>query len=527
MRSDGSGLVRLTPDDEARYAFGGWHPDGRRIAYGVNEAGSTGYDVHMLDLETGESELIYESEGIGGAAGFSPSGDRMLIRRTISSGETRYLVYRFDLGELRPLTPVDPPARFHYTYWSPDGRSIFTLTDRDRDFLTLARIDVETGELTYLRDDPWPAERLDVSWDATRAVIVFNRGGFSELVIWDLEADRELPPPDLPPGVIYGIELAPDGSRLAVELRTPRRPGEVWSYDLASGEVRRVTRGALVGIPESALGEPELVEYRSFDDLEISALLYRPPATADAAGPPPCLVYAHGGPASQSRPRYSSLVQYFVTRGYVVFAPNVRGSKGYGRTFMNLDNVERREDSVRDLLAGVRSIIEQGIVDSTRVAIYGGSYGGYMSLAALTMAPDLFAAGVASVGISNFVTFLENTGAYRRSHREREYGSLEHDRELLERISPLHRVDRIRAPLMLVHGANDRRVPVGEAKQIAAAVRERGGTVELLINEHEGHHITRTETRITTYTRVAEFVDRHLGVGVEQVEQGEQGGNRR
>jgi dipeptidyl aminopeptidase/acylaminoacyl peptidase len=222
------------------------------------------------------------------------------------------------------------------------------------------------------------------------------------------------------------------------------------------------------------------------------------------------LVYPHGGPESQSRPTFSALFAYLLNRGYAIFAPNVRGSSGYGTRFMNLDNVRKRMDSVQDLARGAFWLRESGKVDPKRLAIYGGSYGGFMVLATLTNYPELFAAAVDVVGIANFVTFLEHTGPYRRAAREAEYGSLERDREFLQSISPIHQVDRIRTPLMVIHGANDPRVPVGEAEQIVAALRDRSVPVEYLRYEDEGHGIIKLSNRLDVYPRIADFLDRHL-----------------
>jgi dipeptidyl aminopeptidase/acylaminoacyl peptidase len=513
--ADGRGGVRierLTTAEGARHGFGGWSRDGHRIAYRSNARQPASFDAYVMDLGSRVARRVQESDGLLAAAGFAPGGERLLTKLTTGPDESRLFVVDLRDDAVRPLTPADAPAaRYDYTYWTADGRGILTLTDRDRDLRSLARIDVASGAVEYLRDDPWPAERLEVSADGRRLALSLNEDGYSELHLHDLEADRALDVPALPRGVIYDLDFTPDGRRLAVTLRTPQRMGEIFVIDLETGTVRQLTHASQAGIPDSILVEPRIVRYQSFDGLEIPALLFVPDRPSGRR-PPPCLVYAHGGPTSQSRPRFSGFLQYFAARGFVVFAPNVRGSSGYGRTFLNLDNVERREDSVRDLALGVEWLVAEGLVDPERVAIYGGSYGGYMVLAALTLYPDMWAAGVESAGIANFVTFLEGTGAYRRAHREQEYGSLATDRELLRRLSPIHRADSIQAPLLILHGANDPRVPVGEAEQIAAALEARGGVVEFMRHEDEGHSIGRVERRIETYTRVAAFIEEHLGL---------------
>lgn len=260
----------------------------------------------------------------------------------------------------------------------------------------------------------------------------------------------------------------------------------------------------------ASLSSPELVRYPSFDGLSVPAFLFHPSARADR--PAPTLFFVHGGPESQLRPSFNPVIQYFAQRGFLVVAPNVRGSTGYGKRYSHLDDVDKRLDSVRDLAAGAEWLAAQGLADPHRIAVMGGSYGGYLVLAALTERPDLWAAGVDIVGIANFVTFLERTGPWRRRHREAEYGSLERDRALLERLSPLRQVDRIAAPLLVIHGANDPRVPIHEAEQLVASLRQRGQPVEYLRFEDEGHGLVKLDNRLAAYPRMADFLERHLAL---------------
>jgi dipeptidyl aminopeptidase/acylaminoacyl peptidase len=304
------------------------------------------------------------------------------------------------------------------------------------------------------------------------------------------------------------LAFSADSSMLSFTLTGPRHPADVWVYDLQRYLARQVTRSSLAGIPRSSFVEPELVHFRSFDELPIPGYLYRPQGAAKSGLA--VVVDVHGGPESQRRTEVSATYQYFLHRGYAVFAPNVRGSTGYGRAYSHLDDVEKRMDSVADLAWAARWLGESGVADPARIAVLGGSYGGFMVLAALTSYPDLWAAGVDIVGIANFVTFLENTGPWRRHLREAEYGALDRDRALLESISPIHKVDRISAPLMVIHGANDPRVPVGEAEQIVASLRRRERDVEYLRFEDEGHGIVKLSNRLLCYPAIAQFLDRYV-----------------
>jgi dipeptidyl aminopeptidase/acylaminoacyl peptidase len=315
----------------------------------------------------------------------------------------------------------------------------------------------------------------------------------------------------MPLGVIGGLEFSPDETRLAFTFDGPRFNPDVWIWELEKNRVYQLTQSSRAGIPFSDFVTPELVRYKSFDGRMIPAWYYAPRAVnPDQAKLPPVIVYPHGGPESQTRPNFSGLFQYFLSRGYGIFAPNVRGSSGYGTEYLNLDNTTKRMDSVRDMAHGVYWLRDQQQADPKRIAVYGGSYGGFMVLAGVTQYPDLFAAGVDVVGIANWVTFLENTGAYRRANREAEYGNLRDHREFLEKISPIHHVDKIKCPMMVIHGANDPRVPVGEAEQIVAALKKRGIPCEYLRYEDEGHGLAKLKNRLDAYPRMVEFLDKHM-----------------
>jgi dipeptidyl aminopeptidase/acylaminoacyl peptidase len=372
--------------------------------------------------------------------------------------------------------------------------------------------------MSLLLTPDWDVEALALSPDGRTLAHLTNVEGYSELGLLDAATGRSLPVPVLPRGMIGApvllrcatrLDFDASGRRLALSLSSPTLTPDVWVLDLDANSARQVTHSSLAGIPRDSFVEPELVHFRSFDGLEIPGLLYLPPG-AERDGRLPVLVDVHGGPESQRRPEFNAVSQYLVNRGYAVFAPNVRGSSGYGLDYLRLDDVEKRMDSVADLAEGARWLVQSGVADPQRVAVMGGSYGGFMVLAALTTYPELWAAGVDIVGIANFVTFLENTGPWRRHLREAEYGSLASDRPFLQSISPIHRLDRVTAPLLVIHGANDPRVPIGEAEQVVGALRARGVPVEYLRYEDEGHGLQKLTNRLDAYPRIADFLDRHL-----------------
>ncbi len=306
-----------------------------------------------------------------------------------------------------------------------------------------------------------------------------------------------------------GFRVAPEGGDVLFSLSGSASPADVWAIAAGSVTPRRVTFSSTAGVDPATFVEPESAVVTSFDGLEVPMWVYRPQGIET----PPVIVSVHGGPEAQERVGFNPVYQYLVASGFAVVAPNVRGSSGYGKTYMSLDDRRLRMDSVKDLVAVGEWVRDHSGFDGERMAVMGGSYGGFMVLAALTTAPELWAAGIDIVGIANFVTFLENTGAYRRALREAEYGSLAEDRDFLESISPINHVEEIRAPLLVIHGANDPRVPLGEAEQIVERLRALDRPVDLIVFDDEGHGVVKLANRRVAYGAVVEFLGEHLAEG--------------
>ncbi|MDQ3642763.1 MAG: S9 family peptidase [Actinomycetota bacterium] len=454
----------------------------------------------------GEPEAVWEPGGYHTVADWGPDGSSLIVSRHHSNVDND--LYRLDLGsgEARLLTPHEGDARFSAVNVTPEGDGVYLATDRDGDFVRLARLDLSTLDLTYLTPDDRDVESAELSRDGRYLVAGRNVDGYSDVLLFNGRG-RRMPDPEVPEGIVGGFAFSPDSRRLAFTLVGPDRNPDVWAMDLPEGEARRLTRSSTAGIPRRSFRCPGLVRYPTFDGREVPALFYEPENGSDDT---PVVVNVHGGPESQSRPAFAPVTQYLLHRGYGVFFPNVRGSTGYGKAYTHLDDVRLRMDSVKDLAHAAYWLRERG---HERVGVMGGSYGGFMVLAALTEYPELWSAGVDIVGIANLVTFLENTGSYRRSLREPEYGSLEEDGEFLESISPIHKAGNIAAPLMVIHGKNDPRVPVGEAEQIVERVRGNGGSVEYLLYEDEGHGLARLKNRLDAYPKIAAFWDLHLAAG--------------
>lgn len=501
----GSGGERpLTALPQVIHRFGAWSPDGRRLAFTANREHPTNFTVYVQDLDR-DPVAVWRGAGQHAVADYSPDGRRLLISHSHSLGDQDLHVLDLDTGESRHINPHHGPARYGAAAFL--GEDVLCASDEGREFSGILRL-APDGARTWLLTPDHDVEALAPAPDRTHFCYAVNEGGYSHLRLHDPRTGADRPLPGLPPGVLTGRpHWSPDGGRLAVALTRPTRPEAVWVVDLQRGGATEVAPPTLAGLDPATFVDPELVEYPSFDGRRIPALYYRP---RGASGRLPVVVAVHGGPEGQARPSFDAVFQYLLARGFAVLAPNVRGSTGYGHTYEHLDDGRRRMDAVRDLAACAAWLGDQGGADPRRIALYGHSYGGFMVLAGITHHPELWAAAVDVVGIADLETFLEHTHPTRRSLREAEYGSLAHDRDFFREISPIHHVDRIRAPLLVIHGQNDPRVPHGEAEQIVGALRVRDRPVEFLSFADEGHGLARLENRLAAFPAIAAFLERHL-----------------
>jgi dipeptidyl aminopeptidase/acylaminoacyl peptidase len=507
LANGGATLGPLTNAPDTIHSLGDWSRDGTRICFSANGRDPRFFDVFVRHMETGDVRKVYEQDGSNLAVGFSSDGRHVLVYRLVASFDQDLYLVDTETGEARHLTPHEGSVRYEEPTLAPDGRHAYALTDVGREFLAIARLDLRRLTWSIVQEEPWDIEHLAITLDGRLAAFVVNEGGVSRLRVMRLRDRSMVAEPALPEGWVTTLKWSPDGRHLAFTFESPIQNQDVWTLDVRRSMVSQVTRSSRAGIPAETFRRPERAEYATFDDRKIPAWWYRPPGR----GPFPVIAFVHGGPESQTVANFNPLIQFFVNRGYAVLAPNVRGSAGYGKTYHHLDDIEKRMDSVADLKHGADWVRERSDVERDRVAVMGGSYGGFMVLASLSEYPEAWSAGVDVVGIANFVTFLQNTGPWRRRWRESEYGFLERDLAVLERISPIHKADRIRAPLFVIHGKNDPRVPLEETEQIVESVRARGGVVDFLVFEDEGHGLIKIPNRIRGYTAAVDFLDKHMG----------------
>ncbi len=480
--------------------------DGSLLAYASNRRNGVDWDVVVRELASGEERVVFADGGWCEVAGFSPDGSMLaVLKATERSGDNDLYLVDVASGDWFCAVPHDDDSEVGPPAWLPSGDAFLFATSVGRDTTGIARYELAARSWSYVLEERWDL-RCAIDESGRNLLVDWNDDGYTRLELRDpetFELGREVELPGR--GVVPAYVFSRDGRRLAYQFSSPLVPGDVWVCDTSTGESERLTESPS-GVPASELVEPELHRFDSFDGESVPVFLYRP----SGPGPFPVVIMVHGGPESQLRPIFSPLAQYFVTNGYAVAAPNVRGSTGYGKRFEHLDDVRLRLDSVRDLASLHDWLRSVEWVDESQAVLYGGSYGGYMVLAGLAFYPDRWAAGIEIVGISSLVSFLENTAAWRRAVREREYGSLEHDRDFLLEVSPLTHVDEIRAPLFIIHGANDPRVPVGEARQIHRSLTERGVPCELNVYDDEGHGLKRLSNRLDAYPRAAAFLERVL-----------------
>ncbi len=506
--------VRIT-DGRGRASPVLWSHDGTKFAFSWTARTGVAADIYVDDpLDKRMPELVFEAPEVGwGVTSWSPDGKSLLIARFVSANESYGYVYDLESRTRREIEPAATKAARGNAVFARDGRGVYFTSDLGTEFQTLRYFDLESGQVTPISGaPPWDVEDLAISHDGRYLVYVVNEDGASRLRLRDLARGAELQPPALPSGVIGSLRFEHGGDRLAFSLQTPTAPFDVWVYSPADGELVRWTQSELGPLEASRFVTPVLVRYPSFDRVgkkprEIPAWVYKPAGP----GPHPVLINIHGGPESQSRPIFSIATQQWVSElGYAVIHPNVRGSSGYGKEYVALDNGFRREDSVKDIGALLDWIATQKDLDASRVVVIGGSYGGYMALASMTHFNDRLRGGIDIVGISNFVTFLESTAEYRRDLRRPEYGD-ERDpamRAHLLKISPLTNVAKISKPMLIVQGKNDPRVPIGESEQMVVQIRENGGEVWYLIGLNEGHGFAKRDNIDYYQWAVALFLEK-------------------
>jgi dipeptidyl aminopeptidase/acylaminoacyl peptidase len=509
LRPDGSDLRQVAGFGECAATFGRWSHDRSWLTVAEADRHTGRSEAFLLDPSTGKRKLLGRA-GILAAVDVSHDHRWALLRR---GPRTAHWLEVVDVssGARRRLLPEDEGSSTDAGYFSADVTTVFALTSVGRDLpaLVAVRLDDPEGVPKTIADRAdAELEHFTVSSDGTTACLLWNvNGGTSDLSLVDLRTGVERRLPALPGDVISWCNLSSDGGRLVFTAESPTHPRNIWMLDTSTDAVTPVTYPPPHVLPPAPLS-PELHRFRARDGLQISGWLYR----AEARGPAPTVIYLHGGPEAQERPVFNALFRALIARGLTVFTPNVRGSSGFGRTFVNADNLDRRYEAIADVASAVSYMVDAGIADARRIGCMGRSYGGYLTLAALVWYPDLFAAGVDICGMADLETFYRYTEPWIGAAAISKYGHPQRDRALLRDLSPLHRIERMRAPLMVVHGAHDTNVPLYEAEQVVAALADRDVPCELVLFRDEGHEILKKTNQAFFVRTVGDWLVEHLDV---------------
>ena len=515
-----SGEASLLTDGDSRNGNMVWDRRGSRIAYKSTRRDGKANDIWVMDPdEPDKAEIAIEANDgfLWAPTEFSREGGRLLAHNYVSVTDSRVVMVDLDDGTRRLLAGGDEnPSLNQPVAFDDDGDGFWLITDQGGEFNRLAWQSLAPGAAPEIvtADIPWDISNVVISEDRKRMAFVANENGNSRVYLMDPATRAYRMVDKMPTGIAYGLRFSPDNKRLGLTLNSANAPSDAYALKLGRSPLRfgrlvRWTESEVGGLVAREFVIPDLVHYPTFDGRDVPAWIHKP----RGAGPHPVIIRIHGGPEGQARPMFSATYQFWVANlGAAVIQPNVRGSTGYGKTWVDLDNGFQREDAVRDIGALLDWIETQPDLDASRVALYGGSYGGYMVLASAVHYSDRLSAVIDNVGISNFVSFLENTQDYRRDRRRQEYGD-ERDPEMrahLERISPLNNVSRITVPMFIVQGQNDPRVPVTEATQMVEALRERGHPVWFMNALNEGHGYRKRENRDILQQAMAMFLREHL-----------------
>jgi dipeptidyl aminopeptidase/acylaminoacyl peptidase len=499
----------LTDAPAAMHDIGGFSPDGTRLSYAANDRDPSIFDILVMDVATGARTRLMEGPGIVHAPAWRPDGAALAVIYDYSSSDQRLFIMDVATGALSEV-PQQEPTRYSGVRWSQGA--LCALSDAGgSDFMRLCSLDPVTGAADVLAEaDGMDIEAWSLSPDGKLLASVENDRGYATLRIGPMGGARPAVT-GLPVGIVGDLAWAPDSSALACAAQGPTAPSGIWLW--RDGAVRPVWRPdplAEAGIDPAHLIAPAVVEWMTFDGLRIPGF-YALPRTPAPPGGYPAVVWVHGGPASQTRANFRADTQMLLDQGFAVLLPNIRGSTGYGRAYMELDEIDLRPDCLEDLAAGRAWLAAQPNIDASRIGIMGQSYGGWVVLAAVTLQADLWHAAVNYYGIADFETLLDKTGPWRRDHRAREYGYPGTDDALFDRISPLRHVEKVRAPLLVLHGDRDPRVPMNESELMVAAMESRQMQVRYERFTYAGHGFIRPDHRRRVYAAVAAHFVQHLG----------------
>ena len=509
-KPDGTDAKRITSGGKEDNFSGSFAPDGRYY-FRSAQRDPQAPDSWIYDPQTGNASIAIQYEGFGGINDIERPAHRALINRLVTRGNNNLYLHDLKTHEEILLTPHEGPALASGEL-APDGSAVYIVHNLGRDRTVVSRTAIDAagkpGAMTLFaeRKDA-EADSFVISDDGRRAVVSWNVGGRTELELVSLPDGKRTPFAKTPGEVVSVSDFAPDGSRVALNVTGSALPASAWQYEFASQRYTQISPVATPGVDLSTLVRPELRKYRAQDGLELSGWLYLP---KNFKQPGPVVLSFHGGPEGQERPTFRADYQGLLAQGIAVFAPNIRGSSGFGKAFLAMDNHEKRFDANRDVYDSANYLLQSGVGARGKLGIVGGSYGGYVVMMAVTEYPETFAAGANLFGIVNFETFFAQSTPWMGAISGGEYGDPKTQADLLKKLSPIHKLDRVKATMLVMHGANDTNVPLVEAQQVVDTLKKNGREVEFLLFPDEGHGWRKIPNRVKSTVTLAEFFARHL-----------------
>ena len=510
MNEDGA-TTDLTPGENEKARFAGWSKDKKSMYFTSNKRNPRFFDFYKMNIETWESEMLYQNDNGINISNISEDETWFAFSQTITTSEKKlFLTNRIDNSTIELS---EEPGSYDASDFSKDNKYFFFITDVGKEFSYLVKYEIETGEKEVLFETNWDVMYSYLSENEKYRVIAINEDGKNTLFIKDLVNNSDVYFPEIPDGDIKGVSFSESEEKIRLTIGTSKSPNNIYVYDMGSKELKKLTETLNPEINVNDMVAAEVVRYPSFDGLEIPAINYKP-LDATKRNKVPALVWVHGGPGGQSRTGYSSLIQYLVNHGYAILAVNNRGSSGYGKTFFKMDDLNHGDKDLKDCIWGKKWLQAQDYIDAEKIGIIGGSYGGYMTMAAMTFTPDEFKVGVNIFGVTNWLRTLKSIPPYWESFRNALYKELGDpttaDSVRLYEISPVFHAHKVKNPVMVLQGANDPRVLKIESDEIVAGIEANGITVEYVVFDDEGHGFRKKENEIEGYGKILTFLETYL-----------------
>ena len=510
LKEDGS-VVDLTPGEKEKAQFAGWSDDKKYMFYLSNKRDPRFFDLYKMEIGEWKPEMIYQNDEGYDIAGISHNENYLSLTKAITTSENKLYLYNRKTGKMTEIS--NKPGSYSSSGFSKDDKYFFYITNAGKEFAYLVKYEITTGKRSVLFETNWDVMYSYLSEKGKYRVIAINEDGKNKLIIVDNKTGKTIDFPEIPDGNVVAVRISEDEQMMRLTIGTSKTPNNIYVYNLKDKALKKLTHSLNKDINPDDLVSAEVVRFKSFDGLEIPAIFYKP-EVASKDNPVPALVWVHGGPGGQSRIGYFALIQYLVNHGYAILAVNNRGSSGYGKTFYKMDDRNHGDKDLKDCIWGKKWLQSQDYINQEKIGIIGGSYGGFMVMAAMAFAPDEFKVGVDLFGVTNWLRTLKSIPPYWESFRQALYQEIGNpftaDSVRLYQISPLFHAGNIKNPIMVLQGANDPRVLKVESDEIVEAVRKNNVPVEYVVFSDEGHGFRKKENEIEGYGKILLFLDKYL-----------------